>query len=221
MICLVRLSFRSSEMSSHYGYKGLIGMQTAFFLEKVCILCVSGWVKLVSDICNLSVSQKFIWINVSINPFSPCHNMAGALSGNSGTFSRWVCSSTPGLFVWNLLKHGTFYACGVNYLWIFVYKCLCLRCQMTNLYIFLFELVPSLQQQQWLTHVRHNKSQQTPWQTWQRSQMAPRKKLCRLANGSLSKRMPACPNWITVSSMGLGVRVSKRLKGWQQAKLKH
>lgn len=108
---------------------------------------------------------------------------------------------------------------------LITYEFLCmicvLRCQMTNLFIFLFELVPSLQQQQWLTHVRHNKSQQTPWQTWQRSQTAPRKKLCRLANGGLSKRMPACPNWITVSSMGLGVRVSKRLKGWQQAKLKH
>lgn len=143
------------------------------------------------------------------------------LSGSSGPFSRWVCCNTPGLFVWNLLKHGAFYTCSVNYLWIFVYKCLRFVLPNDKSLYFLFELMPSLQQQQWLTHVRHNKSQQTPGQTWQRSQTAPRKNLCRLANGGLSKRMPACPNWITVSSMGLGVRVSKRLKGWQQAKLKH
>lgn len=111
------VSFRNSQMPSHVHLQRTCWYTNCLFSEQVHILCVSGWVKLVSDILNIG--------------------------------------------------------CGINYLWIFVYKCL--HFAKWQISIFLFGLVPSLQKQQWLTHGQHNESQQTPWQTWQRSQTAPRK----------------------------------------------
>lgn len=79
------VSFRSSEMSSHVAAKGLLTCKVPFFSERVCVLYVSGWVKLVSGSRNFSVSLTFIWVTVWINPFSPCHNTAGA-----SEFKIWI-----------------------------------------------------------------------------------------------------------------------------------
>lgn len=76
------VSFRSSEMSSQRAYWHA---KWLFFSQRVWVLYVSGWVKLVSGIRNFSVSLAFIWVTVWINPFSPCHNTAGA-----SEFKIWV-----------------------------------------------------------------------------------------------------------------------------------